>query len=419
MNKAEGSTSKHVIGEIEYFLPEELIARYPLETRHNSRLLVYINKTIQDKTFLDLANYLPENSLLIFNDTRVVRARMHFRKSTGAIIEIFCLEPYEPADYERAFAKTGSGQWKCLVGNLRKWKHETLEKKIHANDATLSLRAKILEDFRDYQIIEFEWTNANLSFSELLEYFGETPIPPYLKREPEPMDQERYQTIYAHTDGSVAAPTAGLHFTSEVLKTLDKKSIKRLSLTLHVGAGTFRPVLTDSVNDHIMHSEYFNITREAIETLLHFNGNIIAVGTTSVRTLESLYYCGIKLLGSETYIEPAFHVSQWGWTELKGNFTSKDSLNALLGYMDRIHAGSFEASTQLMILPGYDFKMLDGMLTNFHQPKSTLLLLVSAFVGNDWKKIYDHAIKNRYRFLSYGDSSLLLKQRQQSKKFED
>jgi S-adenosylmethionine:tRNA ribosyltransferase-isomerase len=411
MNQIQGSITNPNINDIDYLLPEERIARYPLETRHDSKLLVYKNGSIQDIFFRDIAEWFPTNSLLVFNNTRVIRARMIFRKSTGALVEILCLEPYEPVDYERAFAKTGKGKWKCLVGNLKKWKNEILEKRIEINKHLIVIRARKLGDYRDLQIIEFEWSDERLTFSELLESAGETPIPPYLRRESEPMDHDRYQTVYAHAEGSVAAPTAGLHFTADLLKSIENKGINRLNLTLHVGAGTFRPVLTNSVQGHIMHSEHFSITKENIKSLMQFKGSIIAVGTTSVRTLESLYCCGIKLLLNKESSDRNIHISQWDWIKITERYSAADSLLAVIQYMDKVQISTLHASTQLMILPGYEFKLIDGMITNFHQPKSTLLLLVAALIGDDWKKVYDHALLNDYRFLSYGDSSLLLRPR--------
>jgi S-adenosylmethionine:tRNA ribosyltransferase-isomerase len=412
MNHENGGLLNVEIDKIDYNLPVDRIARYPLEVRHDSKLLVYKKGNIYDGIFRDFRTFLPKNSLLVFNNTKVISARLLFQKSTGALIEIFCLEPYDPADYELAFAKTGSGKWKCLVGNLKKWKDEILEKEIQIGGKQIYFRARKLIDNLDSQIIEFEWTDENLCFSELLESAGETPIPPYLKRATEAIDHNRYQTIYAAIEGSVAAPTAGLHFTAEVFKTLQSKGIEKLNITLHVGAGTFRPVHDNSVKNHIMHTEHFSLSKENIESLLKFEGNIIAVGTTSARTLESLYWCGVELLLKEDNDPQDMHVSQWEWTKISKRYSVSDSLNAILRHMNRAQISILKASTQLMILPGYKFNLIDGIVTNFHQPRSTLLLLIAAMTGDDWTKIYDHALSNNYRFLSYGDSSLLLKPRQ-------
>jgi len=394
---------------IDYVLPEEKIAHYPLEIRHNSKLLVYREGKITDGIFRNIADFLPSQTLLVFNNTRVVRARMHFNKASGSPIEIFCLEPYEPADYERAFAATGSGKWMCMVGNLKKWKNEILEKSFEINGKAIFLRAKKLGNGRDYQIVEFIWMNEEISFSEILEHIGETPIPPYLKRETERIDIERYQTIYAKKDGSVAAPTAGLHFSPDVLQEVKSNGAEIIELTLHVGAGTFRPITANNVAEHLMHAEHFSISRDALSKLLSFHGSIIAVGTTSVRTLESLYYCGVKLASKDKINDSVIHIEQWKWKEINEKISMKESLTAILDYIDKAGLEVFQASTQIMIIPGYEFRFIDGLITNFHQPRSSLLLLVSALAGDDWKKIYEHALSSDYRFLSYGDSSLLMK----------
>lgn len=396
---------------IDYFLPQEKIARYPLEKRHESKLLVYKNAEIYDRIFREIVEILPPCSMLIFNDTRVIRARLHFRKPTGALIEIFCLEPYDPADYESAFAKTGNSKWKCLVGNLNKWRNEILEKKFEFRNQTVTILARKLEDYHDWQIIEFEWNEIMLTFADLLEKAGETPIPPYLGRESEPIDHGRYQTIYAQYNGSVAAPTAGLHFTSEVINDIKAAGISMLNITLHIGAGTFKPILANSVKNHNMHSEQIILLKENIQKLLNFKGNLIAVGTTSVRTLESLYWLGIKLLLNKDIKGQELNISQWEWTKPLNDYSATDSLNAVLQYMNQTKKSSLSVTTQLMILPGYEFRLIDGMITNFHQPRSTLLMLVNAFIGDEWKTVYGHAMMNNYRFLSYGDSSLLIRPR--------
>jgi S-adenosylmethionine:tRNA ribosyltransferase-isomerase len=398
--------------EIDYVLPEERIAKYPLENRHDSKILVYNKGSILDTNFQKISEALPKHCLLVFNDTKVIRARLIFHKKSGAPIEIFCLEPFEPAEYETAFSTTRSGKWKCLVGNLKKWKDEELLRHVIINKQEVRINARKIEVYPDCQIIEFVWSADNVSFADLLESAGETPIPPYLKRDSEPLDQYRYQTIYAQANGSVAAPTAGLHFTTDVIASIKEKGMQMLSITLHVGAGTFRPIYTDSINNHIMHSEHFIISRANIELLLQFKGNVIAIGTTSVRTLESIFWCGVKLLNNKEVFGRDIHIDQWEWTKFSGKYSVYDSLTALLHYMDKFQLSTLQGSTQLMIIPGYGFNLIDGMVSNFHQPKSTLLLLVSALIGKDWKKVYHHGLMNQYRFLSYGDSTLLLKPRQ-------
>jgi S-adenosylmethionine:tRNA ribosyltransferase-isomerase len=397
------------IEDYNYDLPDNRIAKYPLAKRDSSKLLVYKNQNISDAVFSNLAEFLPDDSMMVFNNTKVIQARLHFRKATGAQIEIFCLEPHAPNDYQLNFRQTDKCSWVCLVGNLKKWKEGDLEKEIIVNGLNVRLKARKTRSYGDSHIIEFEWNNSSVTFSELLEIVGELPIPPYLNRDTEECDKQTYQTVYSKIDGSVAAPTAGLHFTPEVFDSLGEKGVKIAEVTLHVGAGTFRPVKSEQIKDHVMHSEYISVKKEVIEQLLNHQGKVIAVGTTSVRTLESLYYLGVLL---EDKTVSLLQVPQWmPYSESNNRLTVKDSLNNILRYLIRNNLNTLIADTQIIIAPGYRFKIVDGMLTNFHQPQSTLLLLVSAFVGDDrWKEIYKHALDNHYRFLSYGDSSFLLRE---------
>lgn len=396
------------IEDYNYNLPDERIAKYPLDRRDSSKLLVYKDGIIKDDIFYNLANYLPDNSLMVFNNTKVIQARLHFKKSTGAQIEIFCLEPHSPNDYQLNFQQTHKCSWVCLVGNLKKWKDGELIKEIDINGERLEITAKRIQSHGDSHIIEFEW-DKSVSFSEILDVAGELPIPPYLNRDTEEKDKQTYQTVYSKVDGSVAAPTAGLHFTPEVFYSLKNKDIKTAEITLHVGAGTFKPVKSEQIADHVMHAEFISVKKEIIEQLLNHPGKIIAVGTTSVRTLESLYYIG-QVLGNTKHPD-ALKVSQWQPYQGEETITVKQSLENIISYLDDNKLSSLIAETQIMIAPGYTYRIVDGIVTNFHQPKSTLLLLVSAFVGDtNWKNIYQHALENNFRFLSYGDSSLLLKE---------
>lgn len=396
------------IDDYNYNLPDDRIAKYPLAERDSSKLLIYRQGAMTDTCFKTLPDHLPADSLMIFNNTKVIQARMHFRKQTGALIEIFCLEPYQPNDYLLNFQQTERCSWICLVGNLKKWKEGELIKTLTVNDCEILIRARKLQSHGDSHIIEFEWNNTNVSFSDILECGGELPIPPYLNRDTEEKDKETYQTVYSKIKGSVAAPTAGLHFTDTVFSALKEKGIVTDEVTLHVGAGTFKPVKSEQIKDHEMHSEFISVRKDLIERLLNHKGKVIAVGTTSVRTLESLYYLG-ELLENDQPEE--LTVSQWQPYFHTSNRLSKEkALKNILAYLDSNKLNTLIANTQIIIAPGYEFKIVNGVVTNFHQPKSTLLLLVSAFVsGNDWKKIYEHALNNDYRFLSYGDSSLLLK----------
>jgi S-adenosylmethionine:tRNA ribosyltransferase-isomerase len=384
------------ISDYSYLLPDEKIARYPLERRDDSKLLVYQNNTIVDENFSFIANYLPEKSLLVYNNTKVIQARLLFKKDTGAIIEIFCLEPILPSDYTLNFAQKGTCRWLCYTGNLKKWK----EGKIRCSIGNMELDAELVENNGESQVVDFSWTPNDLSFAEVIEQAGQIPIPPYLKREAEGIDQYRYQTIFSEYKGSVAAPTAGLHFTPAVFERMEYKDITHAAVTLHVGAGTFKPVKENDVRLHQMHTEHFRVSQSTIDLLLQHINNTTAVGTTTLRTLESLYWIGYKLVN---HLPNPFFISQWEVYDYKPELSVVDALNALKQHQEVV------ASTQIIIVPGYQFKIVNRLITNFHQPNSTLLLLVAAFIGPKWKDIYHYALAHDYRFLSYGDSSLLVK----------
>lgn len=395
------------INDYNYDLPDEKIAKYPLERRDQSKLLVYKDNEIKDENFSSIHDYLPSDSLMVYNNTKVIQARLHFSKSTGAQVEIFCLDPHHPHDYTQILQSTKKCSWNCLIGNSKKWKDGFLTTEIKIQDDIVILRANKINSKGSIHIVEFDWDNSNYTFVDLLEIVGELPIPPYLNRNTEEDDNERYQTLYSKVKGSVAAPTAGLHFTDNVLNKIKEKCIETEEVTLHVGAGTFKPVKSDLIVDHEMHSEFISVRRKTIQRLLSHTGNIIAVGTTSVRTLESLYYIGASLEKDPTLKD--LKVSQWQPYILENTILSKEkALQNILNYLDKNSQETLLADTQILIAPGYTFKIVTGIITNFHQPQSTLLLLVSAFVKGNWKAIYNHALTHGYRFLSYGDSSLLL-----------
>ena len=395
------------ISDYDYPLPDERIAKFPLEERSSSKLLIYNRGEISHRRFTDLGDVLPEGSLLVFNNTKVVRARLVMHKESGARIEVFCLEPHTPADYEHAFAVKGSAEWSCIVGNLKKWKSGEVAIHFDHDGKAHSLRATITERGTREHIVRFEW-DADMTFGELLEYLGRIPIPPYLNRESEEIDNTRYQTVYSKFEGSVAAPTAGLHFTPELIAQMQNRGFGFEEVTLHVGAGTFLPVKEEDATRHPMHTEHFEIRRATIERLLANYGRITAVGTTSVRTLESLTALAWRIHRGE---EPAGEVvGQWELYDIPAEYTGEQALRELLAYMEREGLDRLKAATQIMITPlGYEYRIVRNIITNFHQPKSTLLLLVSAYVGEDWHRIYDYALANDFRFLSYGDSSLLMK----------
>lgn len=389
------------ISDYNYELPDERIAKFPLEKRDLSKLLTYTSGKVSTNIFNSLPEILPSSSCLVFNNTRVIQARLEFFKSTGSRIEIFCLEPQEPSSYELSFSSTQSCVWKCMVGNLKKWKGEVLKKEVGTDN--LILQAERLETNGNTSFIKFSWNNG-VSFAEVLDLLGELPIPPYLNRKTQESDKTTYQTVYSKVKGSVAAPTAGLHFTPEVISSLHNKGIKTMELTLHVGAGTFQPVKAEEIGGHSMHAEKVEVSREFIQNLIENLGNIVAVGTTSVRTLESLYYLGVQLHNGDTKLL----VNQWEPYESKKVLSARESLEAILNYMDETQSNILYATTQIMIVPGYKFNIVNILITNFHQPKSTLLLLLAAFVGEKWRELYKYALENDYRFLSYGDSSLLI-----------
>lgn len=402
---------KHIhISEFNYPLPDERIAKFPLPVRDQSKLLVYSHGQVSEDVFTSLPNYLPQGSLMVFNNTKVIQARLHFRKETGALIEVFCLEPIEPNDYALNFQQTGHAVWLCMIGNLKKWKEGILRREMTVKGQPVVLTAERGECRGTSHWVDFRWNNPAIIFADILESFGELPIPPYLNRETQESDKETYQTVYSKIKGSVAAPTAGLHFTPRVLDSLRQKGVDLAELTLHVGAGTFKPVKSEEIAGHEMHTEYISVSRSLLQQLIEHGGQAIAVGTTSVRTLESLYHIGVSLLAHPDGSDDALHVSQWQPYESQPAVpvASVDALQAVLDYLDRHGMEALHTSTQIIIAPGYDYHIVKAMVTNFHQPQSTLLLLVSAFVHGDWRKIYDYALAHDFRFLSYGDSSLLI-----------
>lgn len=395
------------ITDFTYDLPDGRIAKYPLKERDNSKLLVAKNGTIQSSTFKNIVDFLPENSQLVFNNTRVIHARLFFRKETGAKIEIFCLEPVLPADYQIAFQEKERVIWKCMVGNSKKWKAGVLQREVEIEGEKIIIQAEKKEQVDNTFHIEFSWNKA-IHFAEIIEHTGTLPIPPYLNRETEEADEETYQTVYAKIDGSVAAPTAGLHFTENIFKKLSAKNISTKEVTLHVGAGTFQPVKSETISGHNMHHESVIIPKHILEGFIQNPDKIIAVGTTSVRSLESLYWIGVQL-ENNSFNPLKTEVAQWEPYENEAKINTKKALENIVNYLLETKQNAIQFSTQIIILPGYDFKIISGMFTNFHQPQSTLLLLISAFLGEKWKDIYDFALANDFRFLSYGDSNLYLK----------
>ena len=401
--------TKHIkISEFNYPLPDERIAKFPLSNRDESKLLVYRQGEVTEDRFTSLPSYLEPGEMMVFNNTKVIQARLHFRKETGALIEVFCLEPIQPNDYVLSFQQTQKCSWLCMVGNLKKWKEGTLKREVEVKGRTITLSATRGECRGTSHWIDFAWDDDTLTFADVLEAVGELPIPPYLNRETQESDKQTYQTVYSKIKGSVAAPTAGLHFTERVLKSLDEHGIDREELTLHVGAGTFKPVKSEEIEGHEMHTEYISVNRRNIEKLIAHGGKTIAVGTTSVRTLESLYYIGVLIHQNPEANQEELHVKQWMPYEPHPMLTPVESLQGILAYLDRHGMEALHTSTQIIIAPGYEYKIVKKIVTNFHQPQSTLLLLVSAFVKGDWKKIYDYALGHDFRFLSYGDSSLLI-----------
>jgi S-adenosylmethionine:tRNA ribosyltransferase-isomerase len=405
---------KNHIGELaisrfNYNLPDAKIAKYPLPQRDMSKLLQYHDGQIASYTFTDLPALLPEESLLLFNNTRVIHARLLFQKDTGAQVEIFCLSPHEPADYALNFQQHTQCSWSCMIGNAKRWKEEPLYMEVPYQGDVVTLKAEKKDAAGEERIVCFSWNHQELTFSEVLELAGKLPIPPYLNRPSEPGDDETYQTVYSRIEGSVAAPTAGLHFTPHVMEQLRNKGINTAEVTLHVGAGTFRPVKSNTIAGHTMHTEFISIPRETVEKLLQNRGKLIVVGTTSLRTLESIYYIGRKLHSHPEASSQELSVKQWDPYDKNDDISPTQALQNILDYLNRRRQEQLITDTQIIIVPGYQFHYADAIVTNFHQPQSTLLLLIAAFVGDDWQKIYDYALHQNYRFLSYGDSSLLWK----------
>ena len=417
--------TKHIhISDYNYDLPDSRIAKFPVSPRDTSKLLVYRHGEISDDIFYNLPKYLPEKSLMVFNNTKVIQARMHFRKETGALIEVFLMEPAAPTDYELMFQTRGECSWLCMVGNLKKWKEGSLVRTFDVAGTTINFKATMRRDIIDAKSggtnywVDFAWDNPQVSFAEILDAVGELPIPPYLNRETQDSDKTTYQTVYSKIKGSVAAPTAGLHFTDKVLAAIDAAGVRREELTLHVGAGTFKPVKSEEIDGHTMHTEYVCVRRDTLQTLLDYDCCAIAVGTTSVRTLESLYYMGVKLEANPNAAEEDLHVCQWepyekaDGTPVGGNLvdgiTPQKAISNIIAWLDKNNLKTLHSSTQIIIAPGYEYKIVKVLVTNFHQPQSTLLLLVSAFLKGDWHNVYDYALSHDFRFLSYGDSSILI-----------
>ncbi|MCQ2359871.1 MAG: S-adenosylmethionine:tRNA ribosyltransferase-isomerase [Paludibacteraceae bacterium] len=387
-----------------YDLPDERIAKYPLPKRDESKLLLYKGGSISTNVFKELPELLPADTLLVFNNTKVIQARLHFKKESGGVVEVFCLDPIEPSEHQLSFSATGRCVWRCMIGRLKLWKSGALHKQCVIDGKLITLSAVKLNSAGMVHNVEFSWNGDNVSFAEILDSLGELPIPPYLNRKSEESDKSTYQTVYSKIKGSVAAPTAGLHFTEQVLKDLDAKGIGRAELTLHVGAGTFYPVKSDEIGGHDMHTEVIAVPLDTIKRIRESIGHVIAVGTTSVRTLESLYFMGCRLLKGNKEM----FVSQWEPYSEEYNVSAEDALDAIMAYLQKNNMDMLHGSTQIIIVPGYKLHIVKGLVTNFHQPKSTLLLLISAFVGSEWRKIYKFAMDNGYRFLSYGDSSLII-----------
>lgn len=417
--------TKHIhISDYNYDLPDSRIAKFPVSPRDTSKLLVYRHGEISDDIFYNLPKYLPQKSLMVFNNTKVIQARMHFRKETGALIEVFLMEPAAPTDYELMFQTRGECSWLCMVGNLKKWKEGSLVRTFDVAGSTINFKASMRRDIIDTKSggtnywVDFAWDNPQVSFAEILDAVGELPIPPYLNRETQDSDKTTYQTVYSKIKGSVAAPTAGLHFTDKVLAAIDAAGVRREELTLHVGAGTFKPVKSEEIDGHTMHTEYVCVRRDTLQTLLDYDCCAIAVGTTSVRTLESLYYMGVKLEANPDAAEEDLHVCQWepyekaDGTPVDGNLidgiTPQKAISNIIAWLDKNNLKTLHSSTQIIIAPGYEYKIVKVLVTNFHQPQSTLLLLVSAFLKGDWRNVYDYALSHDFRFLSYGDSSILI-----------
>ncbi len=418
--------TKHIkISDYNYDLPDERIAKFPVTPRDHSKLLIYNKGEVSEDMFYNLPRHLHSGMLMVANNTRVIQARLHFHKTSGALIEVFLMEPAEPTDYESIFQSAGHCSWLCMIGNLKKWKEGALERDFNIKGRSVRLRASLDRERSAHSAtgtnywVDFDWSDTDVSFAEILESVGELPIPPYLNRATQESDKTTYQTVYSKIKGSVAAPTAGLHFTQDVLLAVEKAGVEREEVTLHVGAGTFKPVKSNEIEGHEMHSEWICVHRHTLERLLCHDCSALAVGTTSVRTLESLYYIGVKLVMNPDAGEEQLHVSQWEPYDLPHNeeglvivrgaaVTPQEAIHSIIDWLDRDNLEALHTSTQIIIAPGYRYKIVKMLLTNFHQPQSTLLLLVSAFVDGDWRKIYDYALSHDFRFLSYGDSSLLI-----------
>ena len=400
-NKINMSSPKNIeIADFNYDLPDERIAKFPLKDRDKCKLLIYKDKQISEGVFSDVEEMLAPDTLMVVNDTKVIPARLEFFTENGARIEIFCLEPHLPADYDSNFASKSECQWKCLAGNLKRWKNFNLRRALPCGDSTINLEVEKMEVNGGEVIAKFKWDGGK-SFSEVIDAAGSIPIPPYLNRKAQESDNTDYQTVYSLYKGSVAAPTAGLHFSPELMQRLRCKVGR---LTLHVGAGTFKPVKTQTIGEHEMHREFFSVTMSFLEDLLAHLGHVTAVGTTSVRTLESLYWLGCKILRNE----PAEHLSQWEcYDDNAPDIAPADAIRAIINHLKNNGLDTFKASTGIMICPGYRYRIVGNIITNFHQPQSTLLLLVSAAVGDKWKELYDYALAHGFRFLSYGDSCYL------------
>ena len=400
------------INDYNYDLPEDKIALYPLSNRSQSKLLIYKNGQISEDNYQHIANHLPKNSFLVFNDTRVIKARILFKKSTGSTIEIFCLEPHEKInDYGIILQQNNSVKWKCMIGGAGKWKEKFLTKTVEIKGEKIELKAELIEKLSDAYIVELSWNPGHTSFAEIIDHAGDTPLPPYIKRKVEESDSEKYQTIYSANEGSVAAPTAGLHFTNEIFKSFEEKNIKKDFVTLHVGAGTFKPVKADRMEDHEMHAEWINVSVAFLEKLkTEISNGVYCVGTTSVRTVESLFQMGIKIIITPNIDFNDLIIQQWEVYETpftNHSFSAGECLQALINFLQNKHLDRLFIQTRIIIAPGYTFKIVKGIVTNFHQPKSTLLLLVAAMIGKDWKKIYEYALDHNFRFLSYGDGCLI------------
>lgn len=398
------------IQHYDYPLPQDRIAKFPLKQREQSRLLVYQDGHIIDSFYNNIDYHIPKDSLLVLNNTKVIPARILFKKPTGGVIEIFCLEPYSHAEVDTAIQQTGSVKWRCLIGGASKWKNGHVLRKKVQKEKELTLTISFISKEEDHFVIQFDWTPNHYSFAEILYITGEIPLPPYLHRDAVPADQDRYQTVYAKQAGSVAAPTAGLHFTDEIIGKLSDKKITIREITLHVGAGTFMPVKTDLLQDHFMHAEWIRVSRSVIEEVKkNLKNNIVATGTTSLRTLETLYWIGVKLNSNKNFSEEQLLVEQWEPYKNRNEMEPEAALELISEWLENKKLNELITKTQILIAPGYTFRVVNALITNFHQPKSTLLLLIAAFIGDDWKKVYEHALQEQFRFLSYGDGSLLFR----------